>query len=130
MKTCRACGCEWTEKFTPGMRDECDTCGAPWHACVNCRFFADGGSDWCREPAARDEMPSDPAVANRCTFFTLHDTAKDVAADASSSRRAELDALFSSPANAADESSPKELPAWCQRPEKNKEKKKVQDKNS
>ena len=110
MKACWSCGCEWTEKFAPGHRDLCDRCGTPWHTCRNCRFFVSASRDWCNEPAARDEVPSDAETANRCSFFMLRDAASAPEPPVTK-RRTELEGLFSPPP--ASGQTP--LPDWARR---------------
>ena len=73
MRACHACGEPWTEKRSPGHREECLRCGAVLHCCANCRFYDKNAAEWCREPAARREKPRDPVAGNICSWFVFGD---------------------------------------------------------
>ena len=80
MKRCHACGESWTYRHTPTHRDACEGCGAALHCCLNCRFCDERASQWCTEPAARDERARTPDEANRCAWFVFADDEVDARA--------------------------------------------------
>jgi hypothetical protein len=95
MKTCHACGWEWTEKETPGFSAECPKCAAYLHCCLNCKFYAPGAHHDCREPQADPVREKDGR--NTCEYFLLADRGPAGAGDAkgrSAAARAKLDQLF------------------------------------
>jgi predicted RNA-binding Zn-ribbon protein involved in translation (DUF1610 family) len=51
-----------------GRRDECPSCGAELHACLNCQHYDARLQRGCREPQAADEV-RDVVRANFCQWF-------------------------------------------------------------
>jgi hypothetical protein len=112
VKQCWSCRREWTEKRSPGCREECAGCGQPLHCCANCRFYDARATPWCLEPQARAERPRDEAASNTCTWFVFRDEAAEPPAGGGAGR-AELAGLFGEAA--ADAGAPRaEPPAWQQ----------------
>jgi hypothetical protein len=90
-KSCWSCGEAWSEKRSPGFREECLRCREPLHCCRNCRFYDAAAQQWCREPQARDERPVDPAEANTCDYFLFGEAEeRKAAAERERKARAEL----------------------------------------
>ena len=50
-------------------REECPHCGADLHTCIQCKFYAPGHHNDCREPQA--EFVSDKERANFCDYFVF-----------------------------------------------------------
>lgn len=110
-KACRSCGREWTDKRSPGFREECPGCGETLHSCANCRFYAAGASQWCREPQARDSRPRDAESGNTCEYFLLADSAdRDGNAARERQAKAGLAALFGE--TPTPPSDPDDRPNW------------------
>ncbi|RMF17330.1 MAG: hypothetical protein D6761_04490 [Candidatus Dadabacteria bacterium] len=63
---CHFCG-GTIERDRVTFRDECDHCGRPLHACVQCRHYAPGKPHDCNEPNI--EPVYDKEAANRCDWF-------------------------------------------------------------
>ena len=76
-----------------GRRDSCPQCGSDLHACRNCRFYARGAHNDCREPQAERQVEKERA--NFCEYFSFREGAAP-ADDQSgtAAARAKLDALF------------------------------------
>lgn len=87
---CHRCGREAPAERV-GVRDVC-ACGAWLHACRNCDFYAPGLANDCREPRA--ERVVDKADANFCDWFRPSPRPPSPDADAATSARRALDALF------------------------------------
>lgn len=95
MKRCHECGAPWNEQGQPGSREDCLKCGSPLHACANCRFYDANALEWCNEPMARDEKPSNERSGNVCSWFMFRDPDEDkFNAEKSKSARLELEKLF------------------------------------
>lgn len=109
MKRCWQCGTPWTERHTPGARDECERCLASLHVCRNCRFFDEEHNPWCREPAARDERPREPGIPCTCSFFVFRDEAEQEP-DRSREARQKLASIFGEAP--PDEAGEQEPPQW------------------
>ncbi len=88
---CRACGAD-TGLDRPGRRDACPRCGADLHACAQCRFYAPGSYNDCREPRA--ERVLDKERANFCDWFEPGDGPPSPGDDPRARAKAQLDALF------------------------------------
>jgi len=73
MKACHVCDTEWVGKEQPGFSAECPRCAAYLHCCLNCKFYAPGAHNDCREPAA--ELVGDKEKRNACEFFLFADRA-------------------------------------------------------
>lgn len=71
MKTCHACGAEWTEKHEPGRGENCLECGADMYCCLNCRLYDPMKSGSCSSRTT--DPPSDKAAANSCEEFLMAD---------------------------------------------------------
>ncbi len=91
MYSCHACKKELSLGRSVGRKDECPSCRADLHCCLNCRFYDRAASKECREPMA--EMVKEKNKANFCDFFTYAETRDNPAKEAEKSRTA-LDALF------------------------------------
>ena len=101
MKACHACGAEWTEQENPGFSTQCEGCGEYLHCCRNCRFYAPGHHNDCREDQA--ETVRDGAVRNLCEYFQFTDRdAAGAAPDRSAAARARLEELFGEPKGGAE----------------------------
>lgn len=109
MKSCYKCSTEWLEKHTPGFRDECEKCFTPLHCCMNCRFYKADSSQWCNEPAARDEKPKSAEEANKCSFFLMADSCEKADAGREPDAKKKLHALFGEDASEQESS---EKPDW------------------
>lgn len=70
MAQCFQCGEAITLKDKPQRSDHC-VCGAPVHACVNCRFYERSARHECREPQA--EWVREKNIANFCGWLELSD---------------------------------------------------------
>jgi hypothetical protein len=95
MKSCHACGTEWTDKVSPGFSAECPKCAAYLHCCLNCKFYAPGAHHDCREPQAEHVREKDGR--NTCEFFLFADRGPGGADDErrrSAAAREKLDRLF------------------------------------
>lgn len=90
---CHRCGAEIPFVGRVGRRDICSVCGSDLHCCLNCRFYAPGHHNDCREPGADRQV--DKEVGNFCDYFELRrgergEQPEGNAVDA----RARLEALF------------------------------------
>ncbi len=66
MPSCAACG---TSYEAPVYRTTlCDSCGKELKTCTNCRHYAPGAANDCREPVSEKVMEKDRA--NFCDWFT------------------------------------------------------------
>lgn len=74
-----------------GFRDECETCRADLHVCLNCQHHDPSAYNECREPQA--ERVSDRDRANRCDYFRPA-TDGSAPGTAGGDSRAALEALF------------------------------------
>jgi hypothetical protein len=95
MKSCHACGTEWTDKGSPGFSAECPKCAAYLHCCLNCKFYSPGAHHDCREPQADAVREKDGR--NTCEYFLFADRGPGVADDEqarSAAARAKLEKLF------------------------------------
>jgi hypothetical protein len=63
---CHSCGTEVEGRIY--RSDECPSCGADLHCCLNCNNYDPAAHNQCREPQA--EWVSDREKANFCDFFT------------------------------------------------------------
>lgn len=73
--------------------DQCPDCGVDLHVCRQCRHYAPGLPDGCREDDA--EEVRNKTAANFCDYFTPDATAFDGReAGAAAGARQQLDALF------------------------------------
>jgi hypothetical protein len=100
VKSCHACGAEWTDKEGPGFSATCEKCGAWLHCCRNCDFYAPGLHNDCRETQA--DQVGDRQARNLCDWFRLADRQAGAAPgavqdDRAARARAKLDQLFRKP---------------------------------
>ncbi len=105
-KLCHQCGEPYREKVSPGFRETCLQCGAALHCCANCRFYDANARPWCREPQAREEMPGDAVVDNRCSFFLFGERDAGAAERARKAREGLAGLFGEQPAE------PQEKPDW------------------
>ncbi|MET0104692.1 MAG: hypothetical protein ABW072_06030 [Sedimenticola sp.] len=63
---CWSCGTELGASDY-GRETNCLTCGKPTRVCRNCRWYAPGQTNECREPVADRVMEKDKP--NYCSFF-------------------------------------------------------------
>ena len=73
------------------FRELCPHCGMNVHVCLNCEFYDEGYSNYCREPQA--EQVRDREALNRCEYFVLSSSTK-VPDEAKAKAKAQLDELF------------------------------------
>ena len=66
--TCHACRAELQFKERISRTDDCPSCGADVHCCLNCVNYDTAAHNRCREPQA--EWVSDRERANFCDFFS------------------------------------------------------------
>jgi hypothetical protein len=93
MKACYSCGAQWTEQEAPGFSVTCEKCGEFLHCCRNCRFYAPGQHNDCREPQA--DPVRDKDTRNLCEWFQFADRdARGEGDDRASAAKAKLEALF------------------------------------
>jgi hypothetical protein len=95
MKSCHACGTEWTDKRSPGFSEECPKCAAYLHCCLNCKFYLPGAHHDCREPQAEHVREKDQR--NTCEYFLFADRGSGGADDGkarSAAAREKLKKLF------------------------------------
>jgi predicted RNA-binding Zn-ribbon protein involved in translation (DUF1610 family) len=92
MRVCQSCSVKIEQKFV-GRADECPSCGAELHACLNCRFYDEQMSRSCREPLA--EPPREKNRANFCDYFDFDAAGPRHKDDAGEAAKAAFDALFS-----------------------------------
>ena len=64
---CYECSVKCTSESKFGFRDECDSCGADIHCCLNCEFYETSSYNQCRETSA--DSITDKEKANFCDFF-------------------------------------------------------------
>lgn len=91
---CHACRAVLELTGRPGRRDECVSCGAELHVCLNCSHHDPSLSRGCREPQA--EEVRDLSRANFCSWFEFRRAAADSSPEedpAEQARRA-FDSLF------------------------------------
>ena len=76
-----------------GRKDTCPGCGADLHACAQCRFYAPGHYNDCREPQA--ERVLDKEKSNFCDLFEPSaGEGTPAGEDSRAAAKARLDALF------------------------------------
>ncbi len=73
MRICHNCKKELDVGRKVGRREECPFCGSDLHVCLNCRFYAPGSYNDCKEPQA--ERVVDKARSNFCDYFEFRDAA-------------------------------------------------------
>lgn len=80
MKVCA--NCSSTVKVEGGVTrsSTCDNCGAYLHSCVNCKFYAPGKENDCREP--QSEHARDKNSANFCEYFVFTESNPQQLSDA------------------------------------------------
>jgi len=94
MPVCYHCKQSFDGAGTIGRTDTCPVCDADLHCCLNCRHYAPGAYNECRESQA--ERVLDKERANFCDFFSVRDTGSN--SITSAPRKANpLDALFTKP---------------------------------
>jgi hypothetical protein len=69
MKICHQCKKEILLENFIGRQEQCPSCGADLHCCLNCTFYDRGAYNNCREPQA--ERVLDKTKYNFCDFFTF-----------------------------------------------------------
>lgn len=100
---CWKCGASLAQLSLPLLRlDACKQCGAELHVCKQCQFYDISVAKHCRETIA--EEVRDKTRANFCDYFVLNDQA--FKADAPSTSRTALDALFGKPATSSTTTNP------------------------
>lgn len=92
---CWSCGLGLT-KLDLGRESRCTGCDKPIHCCRNCRFYAPGRPNECREPLV--ERVIDKLRSNFCEYFEPNPQPVTAGAnpDAEAARRA-VEALFGPP---------------------------------
>lgn len=68
---CYSCGKSIDPQTAIGFRDECASCGADLHVCLNCEFYDPNAADECREPSAERVQEKDRS--NFCEYFQPSD---------------------------------------------------------
>lgn len=92
-RICHFCGHVLETGDRVGRRESCPSCGRDLHVCLNCRFYAPGAYNDCREPQAERVMEKDRS--NFCDFFSFRDGTLQVPAeDGISSTKNRLESLF------------------------------------
>jgi hypothetical protein len=89
---CWACGITSPSPEFIGRGSHCPHCQRDWHACRQCRHYAPGQPNDCREPVA--ERVADAARANFCEWFQAALVPHDRASAPTPREAAELAALF------------------------------------
>ncbi len=93
MKLCHACKKPLDPGRETGRRDECPSCGADLHCCLNCRFYDRVAPKQCSEP--QTDLVREKAKANFCDYFVFAGAAAGApAAGETASARKALDDLF------------------------------------
>ncbi len=92
MKSCHACKRELPVTRLTGRRDECPSCGADIHCCLNCSFHDRTASKQCREPLAAFVREKDKA--NFCDYFRFSEAGAGQAPATVDKARKELGDLF------------------------------------
>jgi hypothetical protein len=64
---CHSCRTEFQLKERISRTDECPSCGADIHCCLNCTNYDTAAHNRCREPQA--EWVTDRERANFCDYF-------------------------------------------------------------
>lgn len=76
MKICHQCKKEIILESFIGRQEQCPSCGADLHCCLNCTFYDRGAYNDCRETQA--ERVLDKVRSNFCDFFSFNQiTEKD-----------------------------------------------------
>jgi hypothetical protein len=91
---CHRCGTA-AEIDLPLARDaECESCGRDLRCCLNCRHYAPGYNNACRETEAEPVVDKDRR--NFCEYFDIERGARGAGAPGSraADARAKLDAMF------------------------------------
>lgn len=74
-----------------GFREDCPSCGADLHTCLNCDFFDTSVYNECRETSA--ERVLDKEKANYCEYFVAR-SANQNTENAPSNAKKKLEELF------------------------------------
>lgn len=74
-----------------GFREDCPSCGASLHTCVNCDFYDQSVYNECRETSA--ERVLDKEKANYCEYFVARSTNQDAPNPLSDAKK-KLEELF------------------------------------
>jgi hypothetical protein len=69
VKICYQCKKETGLENFIGRQEQCPSCGADLHCCLNCMFYDAGAYNNCREPQA--ERVLDKTRYNFCDFFSF-----------------------------------------------------------
>ncbi len=93
--TCHHCGAEleYSSRDTIGRREECPSCSADLHVCLNCAHYDPGSYNECRESQA--ERVVDKERSNFCDFFQLSSDDKATGNTEKDEALKKLDDLFS-----------------------------------
>jgi hypothetical protein len=70
-RICHACQKTLDIGDRVGRREACPFCGRDLHVCLNCRFYAPGAYNDCRETQAERVVEKDRS--NFCDFFAFRD---------------------------------------------------------
>lgn len=89
---CHNCGAENTEREKVGREQTCSGCNAWLHCCLNCRFYAPGAAQQCRETEA--DYVGNKKGANFCEYFTPADSPSAKDASRAEEARQRLKDLF------------------------------------
>jgi hypothetical protein len=93
MRSCHACKKEVPHELKLGRKDECLSCGADLHCCMNCSFYDRSAAKQCKEPVA--EAVKEKAKANFCDYFTFPEARPGTVSDTGAEKaRKALDELF------------------------------------
>lgn len=74
-----------------GFREDCPSCGADLHVCVNCDFYDASVYNKCRETSA--ERVLDKEKANRCEYFVVRSSNQNTTSAPSDAKK-KLEELF------------------------------------
>ena len=92
---CYQCDAAWEAPHrVPGRTEPCAGCGADLTCCRNCRFYAPGAPNDCREPNA--ERVGDKTKANFCDYFEFAEREASGAPSTTDDTRQHFDDLFKS----------------------------------
>ncbi len=89
---CWACGATSPCPELIGRGTHCPHCQRDWHSCRQCRHYAPGKANDCKEPVA--ERVADAARANFCDWFQVALNPHDRFSAPTPREAAELAALF------------------------------------
>lgn len=88
---CHKCNKKLTTSEKISFREDCPSCGADLHVCLNCDFYDTSVYNECRETSA--ERVVDKEKANLCEYFVVRSSNQNTTSVPSDAKK-KLEELF------------------------------------